>query len=112
MRSLSRMSLVIGAIAGGFSAAAAAQGGEAPIATAADGAALPWGPCPPIFPGACQIAVLHGDPARPNADILLRVGPGYVLPPHRHSSAERMILVSGALRVRYQGAPEVTLAAG
>jgi quercetin dioxygenase-like cupin family protein len=74
--------------------------------------AIKWGPCPPIFAKGCQIAVLHGDPAKPNADILLRVPPGFVLPPHRHSSAERMMLATGQLRVRYEGEPAKVLTPG
>lgn len=73
---------------------------------------LPWGPCPPIFPEGCQIGVLQGDPAAPNADIFLRVPAGLGLPAHSHTSAERMILVSGELQVKYLGAPAVTLRPG
>jgi len=73
---------------------------------------LPWGPCPPIFPEGCQIGVLQGDPAAPNADVFLRVPAGLGLPAHTHTSAERMILVSGELRVKYLGAPAVTLQPG
>jgi hypothetical protein len=76
---------------------------EAPLAISAADPKLAWGGCPPIFPGACQIAVLHGDPSKPNSDVFLRIGPGYVLPAHRHTSAERMILVEGELQVRYEG---------
>lgn len=71
-----------------------------------------WGACPPIFPAGCEIAVLHGDPAQPNADVFLRVPADYAIPPHWHTSAERMILVSGALEVAYEGQPRETLAAG
>lgn len=85
---------------------------QAPLAIRADDASLQWGPCPDIFPTGCEIAVLHGDPAQPNADVFLRVPGGYQLAPHSHSSAERMILVSGALTVRYQGAAPATLRAG
>lgn len=86
---------------------------EAPLARTMQDAALQWGACPAIFPAGCQIAVLHGDPARPNADVFLRVpGGGYELPAHWHTSAERMVLVSGRLSVRYQGAPSTTLAPG
>jgi quercetin dioxygenase-like cupin family protein len=65
-----------------------------------------------VFASGCQIAVLHGDPAKPNADVLLRVPGGFRIAPHRHSSAERMILVSGRLRVRYQGSPARVLGTG
>jgi len=92
--------------------AAPADGGP-PLALAASDPSLKWGPCPPVFtkPG-CEITVLHGDPAKPGADILLRIPAGYAIPAHRHTSAERMILVSGELGVRYQGHPAATLAAG
>ena len=91
---------------------ASAQTGEKALATALTDPALQWGPCPPIFPKGCQIAVLHGNPAQPNADIFLRVPGGYVIPPHRHTSAERMVLVSGRLKVRYQGMPPAILRPG
>lgn len=89
---------------------AVAQGAsEAPLAIKASDSSVTWGVCPAIFPGACEIAVLHGDPAKPNSDIMLRVGAGYELPRHRHSSAERMILLEGKLRVKYDGTEEVEL---
>lgn len=84
----------------------------APLAIRQDNPKLNWGPCPPIFRGRCEIAVLHGDPTQPNADVFLRVTGGTELTPHRHSSAERMILVSGNLRVEYKGAKPATLAVG
>ncbi len=74
--------------------------------------AIKWGPCPPLFAKGCEITVLHGDPAKPNADVLLRVPGGFVLPPHRHSSAERMVLATGQLRVRYEGEAARTLVPG
>lgn len=82
-----------------------------PLVQSASDPALKWGPCPPGMPEGCGIAVLQGDPAKPNADILLRVPGGSVIPPHAHSSAERMILVSGELEVKYQGAPQATVKA-
>ncbi|HVM23202.1 MAG TPA: cupin domain-containing protein [Sphingomicrobium sp.] len=85
---------------------------EKPLAIAPTSSAVKWGACPPLFARGCEIAVLHGDPARPNADVLLRVPGGFFLQPHRHSSAERMILVSGRLQVRYQGARPQILTAG
>jgi len=39
--------------------------------TSAD-AQLKWGPCPAFIPQGCEIAVLHGDPAKANADVFLR----------------------------------------
>lgn len=71
-----------------------------------------WGPCPSIFPAGCQIAVLNGDPSKPNADVFLRVPSGYTIPSHAHTSAERMILVAGRLTVRYKGAAAAILTPG
>lgn len=88
---------------------AAAQPPSPPLAIKVSDPSLKWGSCPPVFPGACEIAVLQGDPAKPNADIVLKVGPGYVLPRHKHTSAERMILLEGELRVKYDGSKAVTL---
>lgn len=98
--------------AGGGDALAGAAGNEPPLAMAAADPALKWGPCPEGMPQGCGIAVLHGDPARPNADIFLRVPGGAAIPPHAHTSAERMILVSGELEVKYQGAPAANLRTG
>lgn len=74
--------------------------------------ALKWGPCPPVFPAGCQIAVLHGDPSKPNADVFLRVPSRYEIPAHWHTSAERMILVTGKMTVTYQGQPASKLTKG
>jgi mannose-6-phosphate isomerase-like protein (cupin superfamily) len=91
---------------------AAQTSGAAPLAIRESDPKLSWGPCPPIFKGKCEIAVLHGDPSLPNADIFLRVAGGTELTPHLHTSAERMVLVSGSLRVEYKGAKPTTLAVG
>ncbi|WP_310473701.1 cupin domain-containing protein [Sandarakinorhabdus sp.] len=85
---------------------------DAPLALNRMAASLKWGPCPPIYKGGCALAVLHGDPAKPNADVFLRVDGGTLLHNHRHSSAERMILVSGTLRVAYAGSAPAVLQTG
>jgi hypothetical protein len=85
---------------------------EKPLAIAAADPGLKWSPCPQGMPEGCTIAVLHGDPAKPNSDILLRVPGGSAIAPHWHSSAERIMLVGGRLEVKYQGAPQATLTAG
>ncbi len=86
--------------------------GEKPLTISAAAADLKWGPCPPGMPEGCQIAVLHGDPAKANSDILLKVPAGATIAPHWHSSAERMMLVSGQLAVKYQGSAEANLRPG
>jgi quercetin dioxygenase-like cupin family protein len=83
---------------------------ELAVARRVGDAELQWGPCPEFFPAGCQIAVLHGDPVKPNADVFFRVPPRYDLPAHWHSSPERMVLVSGELHVAYDGqAPTVLM---
>src|SRR5688500_16593967 len=66
-------------------------------------AALQWGPCPAFMPAGCGLAVLHGDPAKNNSDVFFKVPPGSTIPKHWHTSAERMVLVSGKLSVTYDG---------
>jgi quercetin dioxygenase-like cupin family protein len=85
---------------------------EAPLARTMADPTLEWGPCPPPFPAGCEIAVLHGNPAEPNADVFFKIQPGYAIPRHWHTSAERMTLVAGRLRVTYDGHPAATLEQG
>jgi quercetin dioxygenase-like cupin family protein len=106
------MAVLSGIAAVGVSARAEQAAREPALARAVGDADLAWGPCPPLFPAGCEIAVLHGDPAKPNADVFLRVPGGYVLPPHAHTSAERMTLVAGELHVTYQGQPAAVLNPG
>ena len=82
------------------------------IARAADDARLQWGPCPAFLPEGCQIAVLHGDPAKPNADVFFKVPAKSKLPLHWHTSAERMVLVAGELHVTYEGQSATILRPG
>lgn len=96
----------------GLLTAASAQAPERPLAIGYDDAAIVWSPCPAIFPEGCSLTVLHGDPARPGSDVLLRVAPGQALPDHSHTSAERMMLAAGRLTVKYRGAEETTLTPG
>ena len=103
--------LLLAAVLGGQALADETQR-EPAIAIAADADALEWGPCPEFFGAGCDIAVLHGDPAQPNSDILFRLAGQQTFPAHRHTSAERMVLISGALQVAYEGQDPVRLAAG
>jgi quercetin dioxygenase-like cupin family protein len=85
---------------------------DRPLAFSETAADLQWGDCPAIFPPGCRISVLHGNPAEPGADVFLRVPSGYTIPAHSHTSAERMVLVSGQLDVTYAGHPTVSLQRG
>ena len=89
-----------------------APGVERPLARSETAADLQWGDCPAIFPPGCKISVLHGNPAEPGADVFLRVPAVYAIPAHSHTSAERMVLVSGQLDVTYAGHPTASLKPG
>jgi quercetin dioxygenase-like cupin family protein len=75
---------------------------EPAIVRTADDDQLQWGPCPAFLPEGCQIAVLHGDPAKPNADVFFRVPGKSKLALHWHTSAEHMVLLAGELHVSYE----------
>jgi len=85
---------------------------EPAAARTADDSGLQWGPCPAFMPAGCMIAVLHGDPGKPNVDVLFQVPANSKLPLHRHTSPERMVLIAGELRVTYDGQPPMTLKPG
>lgn len=93
-------------------AAAPVAASAEPLVRTARSGALQWVPCPDLFPQGCELTVLNGDPAQPNADAMLRVPGGFVIPPHSHTSAERMVLVEGVLEVQYQGHPATILREG
>ena len=89
-----------------------AAAAEDALATAAGNAKLKWGGCPPFLPKGCALAVLHGDPAKPNVDVFLKVPGKSIIPMHTHTSAERMILTAGELHVTYEGQPMMVLKPG
>lgn len=85
---------------------------EPPLAHTFQDTQLKWGPCPDFIPKGCEIAVLHGDPSKENADVFFKVPANFTIPNHWHTSAERMVLVSGELHVTYEGKPTTTLKPG
>ena len=91
---------------------AAAPNAEPAISTTFGDAGLQWGACPDFLPAGCAIAVLHGDPSQPNADVYFKVPARSEIPLHSHTSAERMVLVAGELEVAYQGQAPVRLTPG
>lgn len=82
---------------------------EPALSLNASDAQLRWGPCPAFLPKGCAIAVLHGDPAKDNVDVFLKVPGKSALPLHWHSSAERMVLVAGELHITYDGQKQAVL---
>lgn len=91
---------------------AQAPGGAAPLALTVGDKALKWGPCPEFLPKGCKIAVLQGDPAKNNADVFFQVPGKSKIASHWHTSAERMVLVTGQLKVTYEGAKPAMLKTG
>lgn len=85
---------------------------EPALARTPDDRSLQWGACPPFLPLGCSLAVLHGDPAQPNADIFLKLPAKSTIIEHTHTSAERMVLVAGELHVTYKGQPTAVLRPG
>lgn len=109
------LSLATGPALAAAPAVAAAQGAADPGA-AATGAAgrdkamsrgmagmhdpdrLQWGDAPPVLPKGGKIAILDGDPFKPGPYVIrLKMPPGYKIPPHWHSHAENVTVISGVL---------------
>ena len=115
-RGVARHSLKIVSMSGLLFAAAFAGttvlAQDVPLARTAKDSDLKWGPCPPFLPKGCQIGVLHGDPAKNNTDLFFKLPANSVVPRHWHTSAERMVLVSGELHVTYDGHKTVVLKPG
>lgn len=85
---------------------------EKAVSISADDDGLEWGPCPEFMPDGCTIAVLHGDPGAENADVFFKVPGGAQIPLHRHTSAERIVLVCGEMDVTYDGQDTATIGTG
>jgi len=95
----------------GATAIAAPQPSQ-PIKIDHNDPALQWGSCDEGFPAGCQVALLQGDPAKPNADVFLRLPPDSRVAHHWHTSAERMVLVSGEFHINFDDHPPVVMRAG
>ena len=81
------------------------------IVVSEDNSVLQCNPCPEFMPAGCELAVLHGNPAE-NADVFLKVPANAEIAKHRHTSAERMILVKGEMEVTYDGEEPVLIKQG
>src|SRR5699024_3267294 len=73
---------------------------------------LKWGQCPDFMPKSCSISVLQGDPAKPNTDLFFKLQGNTSVPKYWHHSAERMVLVSGKMEVKYKGQDLATISTG
>jgi mannose-6-phosphate isomerase-like protein (cupin superfamily) len=105
-------SLLVLVLTGSSFALAQAEAQEPALAIAVTDSRVNWGPCPAFMPEGCRLAVLHGDPGKPNADVWLKIPPNLSVAHHWHSSVERMVLVSGELEVAYDGQAPIVLKPG
>lgn len=87
-------------------------GGEKAFTRDHHSAEIEWGPCPAFMPDSCGLAILQGDPAKKNTDVLFRLRSGTTAPHHWHTSAERMVLLAGEMRVDYDDQQPVVLEQG
>ena len=67
-----------------------------PAAVFMNNADLKWGEVPPGLPQGGQLAVLFGNPGKPGPfAVRLKMPDGYKVPPHWHSQAEQLTVLSG-----------------
>lgn len=85
---------------------------EAAITKNFDAKDVKWGPAPEFMPKGTKLSVLHGDPSKKDADAFLHIPAKATIPMHWHTSDERMVLVSGMLRVTYEGQEPALMKAG
>ena len=70
---------------------------EPKIVTAAE---TQWGEGPPSLPAGAQMVILDGHPAKSGPfTIRLKMPAGYQIPPHTHTVAERITVISGAVHL-------------
>jgi quercetin dioxygenase-like cupin family protein len=66
----------------------------------AGGAAIKWGPPPPVFPAGAQFAVVDGDPAGKGlVTVRFKMPAGYKIAPHWHPTDEHITVLSGTLGI-------------
>ena len=74
--------------------AALAQGGHVDLLAGPD--SVKWAPVPENLPAGGQIAILYGDPSKEGPFVVrLKMPTGYQIPPHHHSMAESVTVISG-----------------
>jgi quercetin dioxygenase-like cupin family protein len=66
----------------------------------ASGAAVKWGPPPPVFPAGAKFAVIDGDPASKGlVTVRFEMPAGYKIAPHWHPTDEHITVLSGTFAV-------------
>jgi hypothetical protein len=70
-----------------------------------------WQAAPPGLPKGSTITVLSGDPGKEGVFILrAKLPPGYMVPPHWHSTAENVTVISGTMHMGMGDTPDKTKA--
>ena len=55
-----------------------------------------WGPAPAVFPAGAKMAVMQGDPSKPQLfTVRLDIPKGYRIAPHLHPTDEHITVISG-----------------
>lgn len=88
----------------------AAQAEDRPFTLTVD--EMEFGPCPEFIPEGCEAAFIQGDPEERNADVVFRFAPDTEIPKHMHTSAERLVLISGEFHIDYDGHDPVVMRTG
>lgn len=61
-----------------------------------------WGPCPPVLPAACEMAVLEGDPRSETLfTVRFHTKAPFELSPHWHPRHERVTILEGQVGVGF-----------
>ena len=81
---------LLGLIAVPMTASAASE------SVAVNPGSIKWGDAPPSLPKGAKLAVLHGDPSKAGPFVIRLMAPaGYKIPPHWHTQAEALTVISG-----------------
>lgn len=66
------------------------------------GAEISWGPCPPVLPAGCEMAVLEGDPRSASLfTVRFRTTAPFELSPHWHPRHERVTIFEGQIGIGF-----------
>ena len=74
--------------------------GEVPGMTSFDADKVKWGEPPPAVPKGAKLVVVAGDPGKPGPYVMrLSTPANFRVPPHWHSNAENVTIVSGVFQL-------------
>lgn len=71
-----------------------------PVRSIAQAQDLKWGPAPAVFPAGAKMAVLQGDPSKPQpVTVRLDMPNGYTIAPHFHPTDEAVTVIQGTFLI-------------